>query len=76
MKGTLRGERVDGHGYVSHDAGGWSAKELSLTLGANRLAANGDWREQLNLAWSLEIPALEKFLDGARGAIRFQGTAH
>ncbi|HYM34237.1 MAG TPA: translocation/assembly module TamB domain-containing protein, partial [Steroidobacteraceae bacterium] len=43
---------------------------------ANRLAANGDWREQLNLAWSLEIPALEKFLDGARGAIRFQGTAH
>jgi translocation and assembly module TamB len=76
LKGTLRGERLNGRGYVSHDGRGWSAKEFTLSLGQTRLAANGEWRENINLAWSLEVPALERFVSGASGSIRFNGTAH
>lgn len=76
LKGTLRGEPVNGRGFLSHDAKGWSAKELSVELGNSRLTANGEWREKIELAWALEVPALDRFVSTAAGSVRFTGTAH
>ncbi len=76
LEGTLRGEPLHGRGYVSHDARGWSTREFSISLGTSRFAANGEWREKIDLAWSLEIPALERFMKTAKGSVQFSGTAH
>ena len=67
---------MTGHGFIARDAHGWTAREVSLRIGGNEFAAHGEFRDKLDLAWSLDIPQIGDYVHDATGTLRIDGTAH
>ena len=75
LSGTLRGEPVQGRGFVQRDRDGWTVRDARVGLADARLALNGVWKQTIDATWSLQVPALKRLLPEASGSIESQGHA-
>jgi translocation and assembly module TamB len=75
LRGTLRGEPLQGRGFVQRDRRGWTVRNASLGLADAHLALNGIWKDTIEATWSLEAPSLDRLLPEAKGRIVSKGRA-
>jgi translocation and assembly module TamB len=75
LRGTLRGERLQGRGYVQRDRRGWTVRNASVGLADARLSLDGIWKETIEATWSLDAPSLNRLLPDAKGRIVSNGKA-
>jgi translocation and assembly module TamB len=76
LSGTLRGESVQGKGFVQRDRDGWIVRNAQLGLADSRLALNGVWKQTIDATWSLQVPSLKRLLPDASGSIESKGRAN
>ncbi|MBC7983645.1 MAG: translocation/assembly module TamB domain-containing protein [Candidatus Obscuribacterales bacterium] len=74
LRGRLREESLNARGAVKHDATGWNIQDVAVSLGAAQLKVSGKYANNIDIAWTLEAPALERFLPTARGSLSTRGT--
>lgn len=72
--GELRGIALEGKGNLSVNDGAAASQGLSLRLGANTLAVDGNLGEQLDIRWQLKAPMLDQLADNMKGAVYSTGT--
>lgn len=75
LRGTLRGEPIQGRGFVQRDRQGWTARGAHLGWADARLTLDGTWKDTVQANWSLNIPTLERLLPEAAGRIVSTGEA-
>lgn len=75
LRGTLRGEPVQGRGYVQRDRRGWTVRDTHLGVADARLALDGIWKNSIEATWSLNVPSLQRLLPDASGKIESKGKA-
>src|SRR5690606_21939948 len=75
LRGTLRGEPIQGRGYVQRDRRGWTVRDAHLGLADARLTLDGIWKDTIQANWSLDVPSLERLLPKASGQIVSKGQA-
>jgi translocation and assembly module TamB len=75
LRGTLRGERLQGRGYVQRDRRGWTVRNATVGLADARLSLDGIWKETIEATWSLDAPSLNRLLPDAKGRIVSNGKA-
>ena len=76
LSGTLRGESVQGRGFVQRDRDGWTVRDAQVGLADARLALNGTWKQTIDATWSLQAPSLKRLLPDASGSIESKGRAN
>jgi len=76
LSGTLRGESVQGRGFVQRTHDGWTVRNAQLGLADARLALNGVWKQTIDATWSLQAPSLKRLLPDASGSIESKGHAN
>lgn len=75
LRGTLRGEPIQGRGYVQRDRRGWTVRGANLGLADARLTLDGVWKDTIDASWSLNVPSLDRLLPEAKGSIVSKGQA-
>lgn len=75
LKGTLRGEPLQGRGYIQRDRRGWTVRKATVGLADARLSLDGIWKETIEATWSLEAPSLDRLLPDAKGRVVSKGRA-
>jgi translocation and assembly module TamB len=75
LRGTLRGEPIQGRGFVQKDRQGWTARGAHLGWADARLSLEGTWKDTVQANWSLNVPTLERLLPDAAGRIVSTGQA-
>lgn len=75
LRGTLRGEPIQGRGFVQRDRRGWTVRGANLGLADARLTLDGIWKETIEATWSLNVPSLHRLLPEASGRIVSKGQA-
>ncbi|MBL8272101.1 hypothetical protein, partial [Steroidobacter sp.] len=73
LRGTLRGESIQGRGFVQRDRKGWTVRGAHLGLADARLALDGIWKDTVEANWSLNVPSLDRLLPKASGKIVSKG---
>jgi translocation and assembly module TamB len=76
LSGTLRGEPVQGRGFVQRDRDGWTVRNAQVGVADSRLALNGIWKQTIDATWSLQVPSLKRLLPEASGSIESKGRAN
>jgi translocation and assembly module TamB len=76
LSGTLRGEPVQGRGFVQRDRDGWTVRNAQVGVADSRLALNGVWKQTIDATWSLQVPSLKRLLPEASGSIESKGRAN
>lgn len=76
LSGTLRGEAVQGRGFVQRDSNGWTVRNANIGVADARLTLNGVWKQTIDATWSLQAPSLKRLLPDASGSIESTGRAH
>lgn len=76
LSGTLRGESVQGRGFVQRDRTGWIVRDAQVGMADARLALNGVWKQTIDATWSLHVPSLKRLLPDASGSIESKGRAN
>jgi len=78
IRGTLFDQRLTASGALErHSSSGgdtWRARNIAANLGDDRLELNGDFGQQHDLAWRVDIGALERFVNNTHGSIHTQGA--
>lgn len=70
LTGNVMQQKLLATGKLSGDAAGfWQVPKLNVSLGDNRLVAQGDLGKKWNLDTTLVVPNLGKVLPGAKGTI-------
>jgi translocation and assembly module TamB len=75
LRGTLRGQPLNGSGSIARSASGWQLVETALALGNARLSVTGMVSEAVNLRWSLNATSLASLWPEASGRVQFSGSA-
>jgi len=75
IHGTLRGEPIQGRGYIQRDRRGWTVRNANVDLADARLSLDGFWKDRIEATWSLNAPSLDRLLPRAKGAIVSRGKA-
>lgn len=75
LSGTLRGEPVQGRGFVQRDRDGWIVRDAQVGLADSRLALNGVWKQTIEATWTLQVPSLKRLMPEASGSIVSKGRA-
>jgi translocation and assembly module TamB len=75
LRGTLRGEPIQGRGFVQRDRKGWTVRGANLGLADARLTLDGFWKDTIEANWSLNVPSLQRLLPEAEGQIVSKGQA-
>lgn len=75
LRGTLRGEPIQGRGFVQRDRRGWTVRDAHLGLADARLRLDGIWKDTIQANWSLDVPSLERLLPKTSGQIVSKGQA-
>lgn len=75
LSGTLRGEPIQGRGFVQRDSKGWTVRRTQLSLANARLTLDGRWQDTIDATWSLNVPSLQRLLPEASGSIVSKGQA-
>lgn len=75
LRGTLRGEALQGRGYIQRDRRGWTVRNANVGLADARLSLDGIWKETIEATWSLDAPSLDRLLPRAKGRIVSKGKA-
>lgn len=75
LRGTLRGEPVQGRGFVQRDRKGWTVRNAQLGFADARAALDSVWKDTIDATWSLHVPELKRLLPAASGKIDSKGKA-
>jgi translocation and assembly module TamB len=75
QSGATRTE-LRARGGIGKDRDGWHAKSFSGELGPNRVALNGRFGKQNDLAWQVDLPKPELLIPQLTGAIASTGSVH
>ncbi|MDY6946914.1 MAG: translocation/assembly module TamB domain-containing protein [Pseudomonadota bacterium] len=75
LRGTLRGEPIQGRGFVQRDRRGWTVRGANLGVADARLTLDGIWQQSIEANWSLNVPSLDRLLPEASGKIVSTGRA-
>lgn len=75
LRGTLRGEPIQGRGFVQRDRRGWTIRDAHLGLADARLTLDGIWKDTVQASWSLNVPSLHRLLPRTGGQIVSKGRA-
>lgn len=76
LRGTLRGQSIQGRGFVQRDRRGWTVRGANLGLADARLTLDGIWKDTIEANWSLNVPSLDLLLPKASGRIVSKGQAN
>jgi translocation and assembly module TamB len=76
LSGSVRGQRADGHGEITHHAGVWQFHDVALGLGATRIALDGRAGNPINLNFTVDADDLALIHPGARGKLQARGSLH
>lgn len=76
LRGTLRGEPIQGRGFVQRDRKGWTVRGANLGLADARITLDGTWKDAIDANWTLNVPSLERLLPEASGRIVSNGQAN
>lgn len=69
LDGEWQGQEAHSQGSVSADQGRWVVPESTLSVGANRLTAEGQWQEEVSASLDLDVPDPSAFLPQLAGAL-------
>lgn len=75
LRGTLRGEPIQGRGFVQRSRGGWTVRGAHLGFADARATLDGVWKDTVQATWSLNVPSLERLLPRASGKLDSKGQA-
>ncbi|MCW8889526.1 MAG: translocation/assembly module TamB domain-containing protein, partial [Sedimenticola sp.] len=74
LSGTLQQQPISASGQGQYDAAGLRLQNLKLNSGPNRLSADGQAGDTLNLNYQLDAPDLSAFWPALQGAITAGGS--
>lgn len=75
LRGTLRGQPLNGAGSAERSAAGWRLGDTALTFGNARLTLAGTVDEAVDLRWTFSAASLASLWPDAAGRVRFDGSA-
>ena len=75
LRGTLRGQPLNGSGSVARTAAGWQIGDSAFALGNARLTVAGTVKEEVDLRWTFSATSLASLWPDAAGRLRLDGSA-
>gem|GEM_PF-6228623 len=73
LSGQLRGLAVSGQGALGYNREHWRFRDVALSLGANRVALNGELNDRYDIDFSLKAPILTQIDPSLGGSLEASG---